>query len=167
MIGRLLRWRPKLGRGSRRMGAGSLWRLGWRSSGRAPGRLCGCSGVWDSGRVRRSSRGGKDYRMDQEVILADSVSIHTRGLVELANERPHTLIFYVLTMACIALTVIPMAAEVTYQGSAKSIGVELFSGSLCLYCCTSQCQHWADRGGALCLLLSASRLLSYAVDKDR
>ncbi|CAJ1585720.1 hypothetical protein [[Mycobacterium] wendilense] len=83
----------------------------------------------------------------------DSVSLHARGIVELAGERPHTLIFYVLTMVCVATTLIPdgsrgdlssqrrtywsgtvFAAACAFIAALPNVRTGLIVAGLCVFC---------------------------------
>ena len=66
-------------------------------------------------------------------MISEAAWSHAQSPSQLAVERPHTLIFYVLTMVCIALTVIPHGSRGDLSRQRKIYWGGTFSAAACAF----------------------------------
>lgn len=66
-------------------------------------------------------------------MTTETVHVYAEGLAQLAAERPHTLIFYVATMAFVALTLIPHGSRGDLTRQRKIYWGGTFSAAVCAF----------------------------------
>ncbi|BBZ00951.1 hypothetical protein MCHIJ_03880 [Mycolicibacterium chitae] len=66
-------------------------------------------------------------------MAIETVRVDAQGLAQLAAERPHTLIFYVATMAFVALTLIPHGSRGDLSRQRKIYWGGTFSAAICAF----------------------------------